>query len=456
MKINMGRILVLMALCVGAALAVDAPAASAAKEVKCANITASGSSLQGNLQTKVWIPGFAKTTQTEEDKCKETQPTITYKSTSSGKGLNCFGAEAEEFSTGVGGALKNCSNEVNLDAFVGTDVGPEGKQREGMEKATAEPSKSGTTQSKVVTVPIGQSAIAVIASLPVGCEPTNVTARAEIKSNQLERVWANGTGTLAEQIKLTKGGWTGPCGSVAPELFVRSVPSGTTAGFKRYLATISNTDFGPFTETAAKSESTEWPANTQIKKLNEKSSQQVRKVWVTPNSLSYVDISNADELFAKEAKFTVHEFNGEKFYSVTLLVQNGEPSGQPLYAEPEGTGGVANCKEAKYKEVPAKNIQGAEWSKTIQEPPNVTVSSPEKYPICTLTYDIAWDNYLANKLNTEYGSKGAEVGNTVQNYLQYVVSETGQGEKLIKEEHFAPLPPGIRLKAEEGVKQIQP
>jgi ABC-type phosphate transport system substrate-binding protein len=349
MRVRLGCFGALIAVCVAAMFAVSAPIASAAGTEECGNIVGSGSSLQFIAQTKVFIPGFTTEGGWEEN-CKEA-PTIEYTATSSGEGLKEFGDE---------GTLGGAKNESPFPAFVGTDVGPEGPAtgEEAKTKKTQmfemdEAGEEGATKNEVMTVPIAQSAVAVIVSLPAKCKLEHPTVKATITDKVLEETWLKDNKKWSFPLLKAIGVKAEAACEVVPTLEARSKASGTTAGFKRFMDDIEPTEWNAFTKTAAEAESTNWPfAGT--KKESGSGGELAEKVFKTPGTIGYADLADA---VAKGFTATPQEHGEgeEKYYSFIVEVQNNSGEETATFGSPSKTPasiktGGANCENATYEE----------------------------------------------------------------------------------------------------------
>jgi ABC-type phosphate transport system substrate-binding protein len=438
MKVRLGRIVALAAVCMGAAFAVTAPAASAA--VTCEGINGSGSSLQGVAQG-LWGSAFAL-----NSKGCTAGISVKYISTSSGSGLACWG---------VSGTLNKaeCGVSGTLDAYIGTDVGPEGPAGTPGTQLTHMDAAGGG--NKVVTVPVAQSAIAIIVTMPVGCVPKNPQENPRVQVKALEEEWNGSKGTLAQQIKFENpgNGWKGTScqEKLTPTLFARSKGSGTTAGFKRFLDQVNPQHWETFVKTAEEAESIKWP-NQQIKTSDGKSSEQAEKTFKTPNSMSYVDISDARKagFNAAAAQIKAHPTEQGEADSFYVEVQNSIT--ELKYIKPEEPSGEAACKKAAYK-APTSVGPDVDWSHAQQTNSLAGVSGEGLYPICTLTFDLAWHEYGLLPAGTYTNS--TNTANAVLQYLTYIVSGGGQEIAALKgQEHFAALPASIKLTAAEGLEEV--
>jgi hypothetical protein len=446
MKVRLGRASALAALCTGAAFAASVPVASAAGTKTCSTITGAGSSLQNVAQNEVWIKGaeaFGSTgIRWEKSECKE-DPSITYFPTSSGKGLAQWGSSSE--------VLKEENPPVTkFPAYIGTDVGPEGPsgtagtQMHDMDVA----GKSSTTNNEVVTVPVAQSAIAVIVSLPEGCTATEGDTP-KVKSTKLEEEW------LKDEIQLgTLITGAGIVCAKVPHLYARESPSGTTAGFKRWNDDINptNAEWKALTATAAEAESTNWPktlpSGQPEEKGHNKGIEEAEAVFTTPGTTGAVGYADATD--AIKAGFTTKvEKHGHAYASFMVEVQHNKVSEETAtYASPL-SGEGSNCATAEYEKAPATVGPNVDWSVAKQFP----VEGITGYPICTLTFDVAWHEYELPKKESK-GVYTEGEGNSVLNYLKYIVkseaTEGGQNTQLTGH-HYGKLPTPIREKAETGV-----
>ncbi len=450
---RIGRLGGMAAVCAAIGLATGAPAASAAET--CAAITGSGSSLQNLAQKNVEAPlweseGFKSPFETLE--CS-TAPKVVYEPTSSGKGLGSWGSKNGSLTP------SESFNKEKLDEFVGTDVGPEGpaatagSQIFNMDVAGGD---KGGPLNGVVTFPIAQSAVTVIVSLPVGCK---APADPAVKNGALSKAWLTGAVNFLALVPGTTGS---NCDKNAL-LQAREAASGTTAGFKRYLLDLEPALWKPCNSTAVESESTTcWGTKAPDEAGNETGGKLALKVFLTLGSIGYADLADARaQGFPTPGTSTEHTVGTEKFLSFIALVPNdGAEAGKEGTAQnpeiteagPENEG--ANCKKAAYP-VPGKVAVNEDWSKARQE--NATKSEEGVYPICTLTFDVAWQKYsLVEWKNASSGTAekySKEQYATTFNYLRWLISVGQEGtaaEKLAKG-HFLALPSSLITEDKAGV-----
>jgi ABC-type phosphate transport system substrate-binding protein len=431
MRARLGRIVVLAGVCTAAAFAAGVPAASAQAR-KCAVIQGAGSSLQKVAQTEVWGPNHWVTKLGAEE-CEKVVE-VKYNPTSSGKGKEQWGYETKTLGT-----------ESPFPVFVGTDLAPSAAQIENMSEAGGQAAKK-----NVMAVPVAQSAVTVMVSLPEGCKPAATAKKAEIKNAVLREEWEKGAKQFSAFLKDKV---EGTC-TASLKLKARSSNSGTTAGFKRYFDTLSKEaePWKKLNETPLHSENTEWPAELEasgnLEKCCAKGSELAKTVFENPGTSGYADLSDA-----RHEGFTTtwaeHEVAGKKFWSAVALVESKEEFTNPE----EGTGGGSNCKKAKYEKEKEKVEPGIDWSAAKQ----ANVAEKGAYSICTLTFDLTWKEYERPALEAKYGTKAEteEKRNTELNYLKWIVSGTGgQVIKTLTEKHYGALPKEMREHAVTGVKAV--
>jgi ABC-type phosphate transport system substrate-binding protein len=384
----------LLATVVVAALAVSGIGASSASAA-CAETKGQGSSLQKTAQLG-WTGAF---NTAEAEHC------VTYTSTSSGTGMSQWGYETGAFPLGGGTEW----------GYIGTDDAPTTAQIKNMRTAGG-----GEANQHLQVVPVAQAAIAIIVHPPAGCTVTRIT-RAD-----LEKVW-NGTLTNWSNLTEKTEDVAGAC-NVHIKRIVRKDDSGTSFQFKRYLAKISTKKLDcvnkTWKELAEPANNTTWPENTETcasptlntiaRPTGTGGGALAATVLEDEGTIGYVDTATA--------KNTGNQI---------LEVQNGE---EPTFALPYTEAGgkqKANCGEATYA-VPAEARETGGTGEDV-EWTNITGSALNTgtYPICTLTWDLAWRHY-------EKAGYGAGIFTTVEHYLTYVLSAAGQAE--LESNWYAPLP----------------
>jgi ABC-type phosphate transport system substrate-binding protein len=411
-----------------------AVAPGSALAVACENpITGSGSSLQAEQQTEwtktVGAVGFKLGTCAAPNE----NPKIVYTATSSGKGLTEFGIEGIELKKAEAGNGKG-----ELDAFIGTDDPPTKPELEKTSKVGR------TAGTNAVVVPVIAAPIAVIVHLPKGCEI--LSEELKISNFALNELWlgkyANWKLFLEAAIGSTNFNET-PAKSCEVEikLEVRLDSSGTSYAFKQYLCQIDPAAWGKVI-LAEECESGKeyvtdaelWPPAAAVLtehlagELNEQSKGEAEAVSQEEGSVGYVNLANA---FA--AGFRRFLTNKTTFWA--RIENNEEPVHTPVSLE------LGNCPTTYNFKAGAIKVEAEEgkWAKVhLAKPAQVGA-----YPICTLTYDVAWESYKTKELEKEYGAaKFAGVGNATEFYFEWMVGQgLGEGQEEANLANFySPLP----------------
>ncbi len=377
----------------GATSAVAAPACTGG------NIVGAGSSLQKIAQQNVWTPAFAA------EVCNSGKhPTVTYESIGSGAGLNEWNAN---------GARGSINTEK---AFIGTDDGPTTAQIESI--------RSVAGGANVAVIPVTQTAISVIANPPAGCTIENIT------NPDLEKVF-RGTFTTWNKISTAEGSCNSPITRV-----VRLDGSGTSYQFKNYLSLANTATLPCIGKTWKELEPNSNPAgepnilwpesctgttlSSVVRPTGTGGGEEVKKVNATAGSIGYAALPDAKSNNAVD---------------ILNLANNGQKAAaSATYASPVGEPGVANCAATEYQ-VPAEALKvgtglNADWSKVFGA--NAAIGG-EAYPLCTLTYDLAFNGYQ----KAGFLQKN-EV--TVHDYLREFVTFAGQTKLAESGTFYAPLP----------------
>lgn len=452
---------------------------------ECAAITASGSSLQSLAQQNAWTMKFELSAWQDEQrelKCKQAA-SVAYVALSSGKALASWGATKGKLEPG------ETFGKEKIDQFIGTDVGPEGikaahlkeielqeamrEAPEGtwegvvdnssqialMDQAGKNPLKT-TELNHVVTAPVAQSAIAVIVSTPRGClvklqtGATGVT----ISNKLLQEEWHEDKlryKFLLKGVTFENDLAKNECETTPEKLDARSLSSGTTAGFKRYLNDLEPAVYGHCTETAVEAESsTCWPNSTILEKTgNETGVELAKKVFTTLGRIGYVDLADAlGAGFGAKGGIVKHE----DYDTFIALINNGGQAheAEGSYESPEAGNEGSHCEGAEYAR-PRTVGPDVDWSRAVQS--NATSHQAGVYPICTLTFDMSWERYSwpewknpKSGLMEKYSQ--AQYG-TAFSYLRYIITEGQKGEALeaLHKNHFEALPSAIGKEAEEGL-----
>jgi ABC-type phosphate transport system substrate-binding protein len=406
---------------VGDASALGAPCSGEA-------IRGEGASLQGPAQS-IWTVGFTAS-------CTPLKPKVTYLSTGSSVALREWGA-----------ASGSLGPEGVQDNFIATTEAPTAQQLTNMRKALRAHGVANLTD--VVTIPLTQTAIAIMVNPPSGCSLTRIT------NSSLQAAFAGTAKTWTEI-----GGAGAGC-SAAIKRVVRSDGSGVTYQFKQYLfrlnsAGLCTAALGTSTWQQLQSETQvgtavpnrTWPdcagSSTLIRPAGAGSAEVVKAVNATDGSIGYAGLPEAEAFKSSETSI--------------LQVQDGITAGEPRFAAPNSAESRANCEAVPYN-LP-RGESGAvvssweeagmkpnlDWSQVYGSNPNI---GGGKYSICTLSGAEA-----ATESTKVWGAAKAT---TIHDYLKFVVAVAG-GQSAIDKKWYARLPAttmsNVQLAAEKAVEQI--
>jgi ABC-type phosphate transport system substrate-binding protein len=429
-----------------------AVAPGSALAVTCENpITGSGSSLQTEQQTEWTKTVEAATFKLGTCAAPNEHPKIVYTATSSGKGLTEFGIEGAELKKAEAGNGKS-----ELDAFIGTDDPP--TETELLKTNNG----AKTAEANAVVVPVIAAPIAVILHVPKGCEI--LSEEVKISNSVLSELWLGKYSNwklFLEAAGLTFNETEEGCvlnseKVGAPiKLEVRSDSSGTSFAFKQYLCQINPSAWGKVS-LAEECESGKeyvtdavlWPATVftehLTKELNEKSKGEAEAVFQEEGSVGYVNLANAHA-----TGFRPFLTNKTTFWARIGSENNEEPVHTPVSLE------LGNCPTTYNFNTGAIKLEAEEgkWAKVhLAKPAQVGA-----YPICTFTYDVAWESYKTKELEKEYGAaKFAGVGNTTKFYFEWIVKGLGEGQEEANLANFySPLPETeVTTDAEKLAKKV--
>jgi ABC-type phosphate transport system substrate-binding protein len=417
-------------------------AASAALPGKCKGISTegAGSSLQAEAQA-VWNPGFSS----NKAGCPG-GPTVKYHSIGSGAGYKEW-FEHHNFGT-VG--------------FVGTDNTVNQTEKENVEKEV-----EAGKESKLLTIPVLQGAVAIVVNLPEGCTANSTVAANRLALNQgtLEGIYQ---GTITKWNELVglegtgnelKGEACKPSEDAITPV-VRKDSSGTTHIFKKFLnlsfgGTMASEDGKEHTwaELGEGSLSTKWPTAAKVLHAAEETGPGLLKeVAATPGSVGYANLADARN--SANGGFTgqsAQRFWVELENSSKKKESKGKVTYSRKYADPASNGDVAekassNCKKTEFSNgtgsFPPPSVEAA-WNE-------VTAKAVSKsYALCGLTYDLVLTNYEA------YAGGSAGEAQTVIDFENFILSKKGGGKEIGKGHDYSELPAGLLPESVEGIGKIE-
>lgn len=428
----MSRAATALGITIGAAVAM-APSASAA--VACsASIKGVGASLQKTAQTK-WgaglldaaaynphvaanqlnaLPVLASPVQSY---C--TSPnTVRYASAGSGNGRKAWSSD------GVTPRDPGAN-------FIATDEPADPTEETNIEKTGL------TAVTQVETLPVAQAAIAIIANLPTGCALATSTSRTATLSNLEKLQWGTTStwGSLLGASALTPSS----CATKPVTRIARLDASGSSFAYKKVLNS-NNAHWSTPNNYTSAANNTFWPSAV-TKPTATGGGAVAALVNSTPGSLGYVDLATA-----RGAGFG---FTGTADKTFWLRLNAAAAGGTTITNDPAkdaaqtpATPG-ANCGASRtYAGVPT-STQGNWFNVTGAK---ATYASGE-YPICTLTYAMAYDKYSNVPGNT------ANTTATVKQYLRYITGAT-TGQTVLASGDYQALSSSLNTLNTAGLARI--
>jgi ABC-type phosphate transport system substrate-binding protein len=344
--------------------------------------------------------------------------TVSFTSLPTGNALTAFRFQGA-------GAIQNGSPESEFGrAFVGLDYGPNATQIEDAEKATT---GGVATGANPLIIPVAETTIAVPVHLPSGC---TFNSEKGLTYAALNAIFAGTIKKWSEVPNLTGGA------SCESEI-TRVLPaegSGTTYQFKNYLQILQTGHSGsaPGCGVSNWSELEEigagerpnisWPECEGRTPIVSRSAEYgvVEYITKTPSTIGFATLPVAKTQF------------------VTLARLQDKAGATPVYALPEAeTGEKSNCGTRVYS-VPTPGRVGesgesVNWSQVFGA---AAEAGGELYPLCALTYDIAWSSYE----KASYSS-ATNIAQDVKKYMNYVLGNEGQA--MLNMRYFQKLPSPI-------------
>jgi ABC-type phosphate transport system substrate-binding protein len=415
-----------------AAVGLGATGSASATPPNCtggATIQGEGSSLQVAAQN-VWVPAFGA-----EPGCSGL--VSSYIKSSSGTGM------AKWNHNGVSGTIDHTRQ------YIGTDDGPNATQIGNINTAAS--------SAGVLTVPVAQTSIAIIADPPAGCELGGPGEPGVITNKDLENVF-NGTLLKWSQLSTVLANPNPACNHKI-ERVVRTDASGTTYQLKNYLSLIRGANVKvPCTASPGKTwgeleengvgghPNLDWPEDEGcavtdsplIRPVATGGGAVAEEVIAKPGTIGYAALPDAKGKLAScvvchEGQILEVQKNGKKKLS------------EAVFSNAEVVGGEqeANCLSTKYtvptlarRSTVATHGINSDWSKVFGAKIDTTTpGSGNGYPLCTLTYDLAFNHY-----ETAGFPEAEKVAQTVKAYLdEYVVQTAGQSA-MGEGHYYAELP----------------
>jgi ABC-type phosphate transport system substrate-binding protein len=304
-------------------------------------------------------------------------------------------------------------------------------------------SKPGENSGLIRQIPVASTAVVPLVHFPKGCAiPTKEATgdgRFTVSNSALEKAYAGEIATWGELLPDVESACAGlPITRVVPSGF-----EGTTFVFKQWLATINSArGWNSLANTA-------WPNDsgaTATVRAGQGDRGEAEIVAQTNGSIGFSSLPGARaEEFGLFSPSNPH-YNGRGLF--WLSVQNGagervEPTRDPHSGEDNVEG--ANCENPEFNHVPS----GYDTTVTPVWRAVTAVGSKTGWPICTLTYDLAWDD-----ASTVYGKaeERESMQRTVKDFLAYILGPAGQEEA--KDRDYSPLPAALLADAQEGQSRV--
>jgi ABC-type phosphate transport system substrate-binding protein len=429
---------VVAAASVAAFVAPSAANAALPGHCKGSSTEGAGSSLQAEAQG-VWDPAF-----------------------SASKTVGCVGGPVVSYhSIGSGAGYKEwfVNHNFGTVGFVGTDNTVNLSEKEGVEKEV-----EAGKESKLLTLPVLQGAVAIVVNLPANCVASSKAAAGRLGLNQstLEGIY-KGSITTWKQITEVEGPVNSITGAgcnletpITP--VVRKDSSGTTHIFKKFLNLTNDTKMASedglehtWAELGEGSLSTKWPTAAKVVHATEETGPGLLKeVAAKPGSLGYANLADARNVAnggftgQSASRFWVELESSKKEKATSKGIKITRK-----YIDPSKNKDTAPVSESNCKDTEFSNGKGTFPPPTVDSPWNeVTAKSESKtYALCGLTYDLVLTNYEA------YAGGTANEAQTVIDFENYVLSSKGGG-KAIKAHDYSALPKGLDPESQKGVELI--
>lgn len=426
------------------------------------SVAGNGSTLQNTAQQTLWAPAFSADSA---GTCSGVS--VTYNAgtaiTGSGGGRNALG--------GSNGNRSDAALNPTGTRFAGSDEAPTPTQQNLMSKGDA---ANAADDSPIHVVPVAATSIAVMVNVPVTCrdagdipaEDLDSTGRLAVSSTALVSAFKGGA--TWGQLILSKGGVPSPDSACAAEpvyRVVRPTDSGSTFALKSFLDKVGSENFNGVGNTV-------WPGSAQ--QLHTGGTDAAHKCAVslcdssggTPSLTGGGDlatlVSNSPGAIGyaalPDARGKGFDFQGSTTTDFTYWLQVSSvtnPTPKEATSDVNGwkssaaTGGPGQ-KGANCNGFQPSNLPGGD-DPTLGDWTAVDPTGGTGYPICTFTYDLAFDDNAP-----VWGTSDAEQAKarSVKDYLTYVVGGVGQSKLGNNVSDYSPLSGSLANIAQKGVAAI--
>jgi ABC-type phosphate transport system substrate-binding protein len=348
--------------------------------------------------------------------------------------------------------------ESNLQALEGFGAVSGARDPEGNFGAVEEPptlsqwleidrgSDPGTNSGLIRQIPVASTAVAPLVNFPEGCavpaKEATKDGRFTVSNKLLEEAYAGTIVTWGQLLPDIQGS----CASLPIKRVVPSESEGTTFAFKQWLEKVEPK--GGWEEPTLAN--TAWPneggATATVRSRGGDRGEAVA-VATTNGAIGFSGLPSGREIgfgyFSSENP--KHSAGDRKFW---LSVENGsgtrvEPTRDPNSGADNVLG--ANCDNPQFNYTPS----GYDTTVTPIWRYVSAAGSKTGWPICSLTYDLAWDDS-----STVYGNttENEAAQRTVKDYLGYVLGSAGQAEGEAAD--YSKLPSALLADAQEGQSRI--
>jgi ABC-type phosphate transport system substrate-binding protein len=307
----------------------------------------------------------------------------------------------------------------------------------------------GGNDGQIRTIPNLSTSIALIVNAPTGCALSSVRPPATVDTFGRFKT-SNATledafyGRIANWGQLLNAAPGNPCYTKPIKRVVRLDSSGTTFQFKKWLKAVKPADC--WSEIAAPPcaalANTAWPNNTGatavLRPTVNGGNAQAALVARTPGAIGYVALpdarANGFDQTILDSRFWLRLDNGSGTFT--------EPSSAAANLSTKG----ANCATVVYTGVPGgtdPTLSNSAWQ-------NVSgVNTRTAYAICTLSYELAW-----NDSSTVYGTTSTEEKRqrTVKDFVGYQLSTSGQN--VLPTRDYSKLPASVLAIAQGGQQRV--
>jgi ABC-type phosphate transport system substrate-binding protein len=329
--------------------------------------------------------------------------------------------------------------------FAAADEPPSPTQ---LAQANQGPTAATTDDAVLLTVPVAQSSVATVVKLPVGC--TVPAAGRQMTREQVAGAFAATANYTTWGAILTDIAGPG-CAEKPVVRVVRRDSSGTTFAFKNYLRDVSAASAEDFPTSQG---NTTWP-NASTSPVVRGAADGAGPLLDALNGLDGVNgradggIGYADLAAARDRDFDSNVIPGSDPNTVVPdpadrtfwvdLQRRDRQYESPALSDTRGTANTgANCRNTTYQNGTSSTLPAVteSWS-------NVNANaSVADYALCTLTYELVWQDMLKANAGIAADAKAYEQGHAraVKDYLGYILNPNG-GQAALAPNGYQGLPP---------------